>query len=256
MKNIAFKANKIIVPLLLLTLLVGTLAYYTDRVSSTASVTTVSDGVDITPLPDPTAKPDDPTQPDPEDYEDPTPNDPDDDLANWWLYLNSRAKVNFNPGDKMTLDYILKNSGTLAVDVRETFIVTSTEPLSEKPEFRLFTSYTTDNAGAHFGDEVVVTEERLDDKHYKYTVASHVLSSESETIENNPVQEEKNYYLVFDALSSNDFQAATCKVDYVVEAKQHSDDADDWAIAATGSLTLDGFEIDVVPENVATSSAE
>ncbi len=249
MKNVSSKAYKLIVPLLLLTLLVGTLAYYTDRVSTTASIETVSDGVDITPLPDPTVEPDDPTKPDPEDWEDPTPNNPDDDLANWWAYLNSRAMVNFNPGDKMTLNYILKNSGTLAVDVRETFVVTSTEPLSQSPEFRLFKSYTVDSAGAHFGDEVVVTEERLDNMHYKYTVASHVLSSDEETISGAPVQEQKEYYLVFNALSSNDFQAAKCTVDYVVEAKQHTDDAADWAIAATGTLNIGGYDINVVPSS-------
>lgn len=247
MKNVAFKANKIIIPLLVLTLLVGTLAYYTDRISTTASVSTISNGVDITPTPNPTVDPDDPTKPDPEDYEDPTPDNPDDDLANWWAYLNSRAIVNFNPGDKMTLNYILKNSGTLAVDVRETFIVTSSEPLSATPEFRLFTSFTTDAAGGNVGNEVVVTEQRLDDTHYKYVVASHVLSSEDEAISGAPVQEEKEYYLVFNALSSNNFQAASCTIDYVVEAKQHTDDADDWAIAATGTLTYDGHEINVVP---------
>lgn len=247
MKKIASKANKTLLLILALSLLVGSFAYFTDRVSTDASISTVSNGVDITPLPDPSVDPDDPTKPDPEDYEDPTPDNPDDDLTNWWAYLNSRAKVNFNPGDKMTLNYILKNSGTLAVDVRETFIVTSSKPLSEPPEFRLFTSFTNDLAGANFGDAVVVSEERLDSQHYKYVVAPHVLSSDEETIGGAPIQEEKDYYLVFDALSSNNFQGATCTIDYVVEAKQHTDSAEDWITAATGTLTLNGFDLNVVP---------
>lgn len=230
-----------------LALAVGSLAYFTDRVSTQATVSTISNGVDITPTPDPSVEPDDPTKPDPDDYEDPTPNNPDDDLTNWWAYLNSRAKVNFNPGDKMTLNYILKNSGSLAVDVRETFIVKSSKPLSSTPEFRLFTSYTKDSAGANIGNEVVVTEERLDDTHYKYFVAPHILSSSEETIAGAPVQEEKDYYLVFNALSSNEFQGANVTIDYVVEAKQHSDSAEDWVTAATGSLTFDGYNINVVP---------
>lgn len=246
MKNIVLKSNKLLVLVLAVSIIVGSLAFFTDRISTNATVSTISNGVDITPEPDPTVDPDDPTK-DPEDYEDPTPNNPDDDLTNWWAYLNSRAEVNFNPGDKMTLNYILKNSGDLAVDVRETFIVSSTKPLSNDPEFRLFTSFTKDSAGANYGDEVVVTEERLDSQHYKYVVESHTLSSNSETIAGAPVQENKEYYLVFDALSSNDFQGAKCSIKYVVEAKQHTDSADDWAIAATGTLSFDGHEINVVP---------
>lgn len=254
MKNVKSKAYKIIIPLLALTLLIGTFAYFADRVSTTASISTVGAGedgksvVEITPLPDPTVEPDDPNLPGPGDYEDETPENPEDDLTNWWAYLNSKAKVNFNPGDKMTLNYILKNSGILAVDVRETFIVTSSKPLSDTPEFRLFTSVTNDTAGANFGDTVVVSEEKLDDTHYKYVVAPYTLNSATDTVDGvNETERNREYYLVFDALSSNDFQGAVCSIDYVVEAKQHTDSDADWTIAATGSLAFDGYSINVVP---------
>ena len=246
------KLTAILAVVALLVCVVGTLAYYTDRVEGNASINTVKNGVDIEPNPDPTVEPDDPTKPDPEDYKDPTPNDPTDDLTNWWIYLNSRAMANFNPGDKMTLNYILSNVGDLAVDVRETFIVTSSVPLSGVPEFRLFSSFTNDAAGANIGVEVVTNEARIDGTtyQYKYTVEPYILSSEKETVGSAPVELGREYYLVFAAGSGNEFQGATCTVEYVVEAKQHSEGgAADWQIATTGTINLpvSGQTLPVVP---------
>lgn len=257
-KNISVhRANTLITLALAFVLLVGTMAFFVDRATTDATITTVVNGVDITPLPDPDVVPDDPTNPDPDDFTDPTPNDPTDDLTNWWSYINPTAQVNFNPGDKLVLDYILANSGELAVDVRETFVITSSVPLSATPEFRLFNSFTKATNGCNTGVNVVAVEEKVvasgatECYQYKYTVAPYTLSGSNETVGTEPIQIAKDYYLVFAGESDNDFQAATCKLEYVVEAKQHTTSADqaaDWVIAATATMDLGGQTVNVVPK--------
>ena len=231
-------------------ILAGTLSYFTDRETTDATIkTSGSDkpAVEIITSPDTSVLPDDPSLP---PFEDPTPDDPSDDLTNWWEYLNTKATANFNPGDKMTLTFDMVNSGEMALDVRETFIVSSTEPFSSAPEFRLFTSYEQDGNGSHIGEEVVVQEERIDDTHYKYTIAPYILNSETEAVDGQADTElNRKYYLVFDGTAGNDFQGAVCTVDYVAEAKQHSlDGNNDWIEAATAQLTVGGQALNVVPD--------
>lgn len=251
MKNTISKLNALLALTLILVLLVGSLAYFTDRVTGDATATTMDKtSLDIVPEPDPDADPDDPTKK-PEDYVDPTPDNPDDDLTNWWLYLNTRAKVNFNPGDKMDLSYILVNKGKLAVDVRETFIITTSLPLTATQEFALFSTFQTDSAGANTGLTSAGTMTKIDDTHYKYTPPQFTLSSDTETIGSAPKQFKCNYYLIFNALSGNTFQGAKCTIDYTVEAKQHTEGnlPADWVTAATATMTLGGQTTAVVPKS-------
>lgn len=211
---------------MVLVLLVGSLAYFADRATEDASFSTAT--VDIT------TDPDDPNE---------------DNLTAKWLAVNPKVKTNFNPGDKVDLSYTLANTGELAVDVRETFVITSSKPMTAgDPQFQLFTSFTTDSAGANDGKDVVVTENRIDATHYMYSITSYSLNGSEETVSGvNANSVAKTYYLVFDKLAGNDFQGATCTIDYLVEAKQHSDGANDWTTAATGNLTLGGQTVKAVP---------
>lgn len=217
---------------LVFTLLVGSLAYFTDRISKDASFSTIKGGVIVTPDPDP---------------DDPTP-DPDK-LSTKWANVNAQALSNFNPGDKVDLSYKLANTGELAVDVRETFVITSSKAMKDgAPQFRLFSSVTPDAAGANDGENVVVTENKIDATHYMYTITAYSLNGSDETVSGvTATSVDKEYYLVFDKTADNSFQGATCTIDYLVEAKQHSDGADDWTTAATGSLTLGGQTVKAVP---------
>ena len=220
---------------LVFVMLVGSLAYLTDRVADDASFSTIDGGVIITPDPDP---------------DDPDPDPDPDKLSTKWATVNAEALANFNPGDKLDLSYTLASTGKLAVDVRETFVITSSEPLTEgAPEFRLFSSVDQDDAGAYDGVNVVVTERRIDAYHYMYTIAPYTLNGTSETVDGiNTTSVAKSYYVVFIKLTGNNFQGDTCTVDYLVEAKQHSDGGDaDWTTAAIGSLTLGGQTISAVP---------
>lgn len=216
-------------------LLVGSLAYFTDRISKDASFSTIGSGVVIDPDPDP-------DNPDP----DPDPNK----LSTKWANVNTEALANFNPGDKVDLSYKLANTGELAVDVRETFVITSSKAMKDgAPQFRLFSTVSQDAAGANVGGNVVVTEKKIDTTHYMYTITAYSLNGSDETVTGvTATSMDKAYYLVFDKTADNTFQGATCTIDYLVEAKQHSDGGNaDWVTAATGSLNLGGQTVSAVP---------
>ena len=241
---------------LVFSVVIGTFAYFSDRVAVNAAVSVVggdNDGdgkddpaVDIEPAIDPNADPDDPNKPDPDDpdhpYVDPTPNNPDDDLTNWWAYLNSIANVNFNPGDKMTLNFYMRNEGHLDAKIRETFIITSDiaftdaaytaasrntvfNPTTCDLEFELCSSVKAGPFGGFASDAVSgMTFTKLNDKQYKVTIQESSIAKASSAA--------KQYYLVFDAYSGNDFQGAKVTIDYLAEAMQANGD---WVTAATGT---------------------
>lgn len=222
---------------LALVMLVGSLAYFTDRISKDASFSTIGSGSGVVIDPDP----DDP---------DPDPDHPDNKLSTKWATVNAKALANFNPGDKLDLSYKLANTGELAVDVRETFVITSSKAMKDgAPQFRLFSTVSQDDAGANVGGDVVVTEKKIDAAHYMYTITAYSLNGSDEKLSGvTATSMDKAYYLVFDKTADNSFQGATCTVDYLVEAKQHSDGGDaDWVTAATGNLTLGGQTISAVP---------
>lgn len=233
MRNIKNKLSFVLAILLLVTCVIGSLAYFSDRVTEQAEVSVMSNAVNIDPDPDPEIDP---------GYTEPTPNDPNDDLTAWWAHLNSTAKVNFNPGDKMDLSYVLKNKGALDIKVRETFIVTSSKAMTfdssnRGKEFTLCTKYAPVSTGGIAASEYTgMTFTKLSNTQYKVTVAGSELAVSGSAA--------KDYYLVFAPTADNTWQKATCTVDYVVEAMQADGD---WATVTTGQLTLNGQNINAVP---------
>lgn len=143
----------------------GTFAFFTDRVATDAKLSTSETAVDIVT---------DPDDPNPEHR---------DDLTAKWGDVNATALANYNPGDKIDLSYELSNEGELAVDVRETFIITSSVDMKDgAPEFRLFKAASQNpSTGAWTGSDVVVKEEKLNDKQYKYTISPYEMSGASLT---------------------------------------------------------------------------
>ena len=79
-----FKITGLLALVLVSVMLVGSLAFLTDRISGDASFSTIKGGVIITPDPD-----------------DPTPDDPEKKLSTKWANVNAEALANFNPGDKL-----------------------------------------------------------------------------------------------------------------------------------------------------------
>ena len=248
------KLNAVLAVCLVLTLMVGTFAYFTDRVDYVdASLRTMDEnGVNIEPEKDPTVTPDDPSNPDkpggtdsPENWEDDvTPDDPSDDLTQWWAYLNSRAIKNFNPADRMTLSFKMANKGELDVKMRETFIVTisnTTQKLTfngnDPKEFKLCTGTKAGAFGGYAADATTgMTFTKISDTKYKVTVADTTIAKGTSAA--------KSYFLVFDGSCGNGWQGAQVTIDYLAEAMQSNGD---WITAATGSLTMGGQDLTVVP---------
>lgn len=178
------------------------------------------------------------------------PDDPSKEIEHIWEMKNDGEPDKIAPGDSKDLSYTLNNVGNSAIDVRETFILTSTEALDQtNPEFRLFLDATADKYGATIGG-TVVSKEEISSKSIKYTIAPFVLSSEEETVEGAPTSKELTYIFVFDKYATNKFQADKCTIDYIIEVKQHTEDGPEggWAEVADVTLTFGEQTLKVVPE--------
>ena len=202
MKITKKKISAFIAVVTALTLMVGAFAYFTDRVDANATAKTAAadDIIKVTP--------------DPEHF--PEGGDEKEILEGVWEDNNSGKDI-VAPGDEYDLSFELENIGDGDIDVKETFILTSTKPLNTtKPEWRLFTAVTPDGNGAIDGNSnAVVSVEVVSNNQVKYTIAGYKLAK-GESVS-------KPYHLVFDKWATNVFQGDTCTVDYIVELRQHVD---------------------------------
>lgn len=205
--------------------LAGTVAYFTDRVetSATAKAGTVDLALD----------------------------------ANW-------ANVaNFNPGDKADLDYQVSNDGNKSVDVRERLVVTSSVALDTvaQAEFEIYKAIDVeqDAAGAYVpkADAKPVTDgaKRIvagDSKSITYVLPEYTLNGTGANAETESGVTDTNhsadYVLVFKGASSNAFQDADVEVSLLAEAKQHRNtNSDTWATVSSESVTFGNGNVDAVP---------
>lgn len=217
---------------------VGSLAYFTDKVTGQAEFTVMSaeEGVDIDPEPE---------NPDPEPG-DPDPL-PDESLEDWWKRLNEDELKNFNPGDRIRLTYNVKNSGKLAVDFRETITLTSDKPLNAESkdvkEFQLVEGkITKDTAGAcEVTGSEAPTSVTPDNFTVTYTLPAFSLKGSAEGAEEiagiTETSKEILHNVVFYKLAGNNFQNAHLKITYLIEARQHMSGAE-WEVFQTETLEV------------------
>lgn len=205
--------------------LAGTVAYFTDRVetSATAKAGTVDLALD----------------------------------ANW------TDVANFNPGDKADLDYQVSNDGNKSVDVRERLVVTSSVALdtAAQAEFEIYkaTDVEQDAAGAYVpkADAKPVTDgaKRIvagDSKSITYVLPEYTLNGTGANAETESGVTDTNhsadYVLVFKGASSNAFQDADVEVSLLAEAKQHRNtNSDTWATVSSESVTFGNGNVNAVP---------
>lgn len=209
-------------------LLIGALAYFTDRVETDASITTADASEIIKVTPDGT-----------EDGSE----DPGASLEDLWRQNNPDEII--HPGDEVDLGYDLSNIGSADIDVKETFILSSSVLLNQAdPEYRLFLDAAADQYGAMVGGEVV-SSEIISEYQVKYEIAPFVLEKGQE--------KDMDYVMVFNKYANNDFQQSICTIDYLVEMRQHSDllAADEgWQEIQTATITFGGVhDYPAVPEN-------
>ena len=250
---------------------VFSLAYFTDIVGNTDEpfdIAIAEKNIEIVPT--------DPINPDPGH----TPNeDPGEEIEYIWSNNNpdTIGKV-VEPGDHATLDYNIENGGPGAMDVRETFVLHSSVPMSDwaqyeaavtanggadpvdkyAPEYWLFKAATAGANGAfgYYGSAKIdgVTVTKIDSQTYKFEVPPFILNGTSEQVTGGVDSKELKYELIFDKYARNDFQASNVKVDYLVEVKQHTyDDATKgWTELATVQIKLGqsasgDFKVNAVP---------
>lgn len=206
--------------------LAGTVAYFTDRVetSATAKAGTVDLALD----------------------------------ANW------TDVANFNPGDKADLDYQISNDGNKSVDVRERLVVTSSVALdtAAQAEFEIYKAIDVeqDAAGAYVpkADAKPVTDgaKRIvagDSRSITYVLPEYTLNGSGANAETESGVTDTNhsadYVLVFKGASSNAFQDADVEVSLLAEAKQHRNtNSDTWATVSSESVTFGNGNVNAVPE--------
>ena len=236
---------------------VFSLAYFTDIVGNTDDpmhIGIAEKNIEIVPS--------DPINPDP--GHDPDP-DPGKEIEYIWNNNNPDTLNKLvEPGDHATLDYNIENGGPGAMDVRETFILHSSVPMSDwtqyeaavtanggndpvgkyAPEYWLFQAATADANGAfgYYGSTQIdgVKISKIDDQTYKFEVPAFILNGTSEKVTGGVDSKELKYELIFDKYARNDFQGSKVEVDYLVEVKQHTYDnpAEGWSELMTVQIEL------------------
>lgn len=206
--------------------LIGSLAYFTDRVETSVSATAGT--VDLA-------------------------------LEANWQDIN-----NFNPGDKADLAYTISNDGNKSVDVRERLVVKSSVAMdaADQAEFEIYHAddVEADAYGAYApkadADPIATGADRVvsaDESSITYEIDQYTLNGTGANAEVedgiDATNKESSYVLVFKGDANNDFQGANVTVDLVAEAKQHQNTGDDtWTTVSTDSVTVGGAAMDVVPE--------
>lgn len=204
----------------------SSMAYFTDRLDTSASATAGTVDISIT--------------------------------ENW------QDVANFNPGDQTDLSYVISNSGNKSVDVRETIVVKSNVAMdaSTQAEFEIYKASDVEQAanGSYApksGAQPITTgADRIvsaDNMSIKYVIDEYVLNGTGANAETedgvNTTENTSEYVLVFKAASDNDFQGSEITVDLLAEAKQHRNtDENTWVTVATESVTLGSEAVGAVPE--------
>jgi len=246
---------------LALSCVVGSLAIFTDRVDNDDvpfDYSLEDQGIDVRPV--------DPDQPDP-DPDDPAPDDPGKDLEDIWD-MNNEGSIedkDVYPGEKIDLSFDLYNASDSAVDVRETIVLTvldhegqNTLTLKDvlgESEYEVWASSKVDDTDG-YNDGVTSLESRIDPARANgilrsgtntvaYYLAPFTIDGQNEDADNNNamnVRSKLSYELIMDWLAKNEYQASTCQIDYIVEAKQHADGGADkgWTEVANQTLTIGG----------------
>lgn len=162
---------------------------------------------------------------------------------------------NFKPGEGISISFTLANDGNKSADVLETIVLTSTEPMtgteSKLCEFELYLASdvtVTDGVAklAQNAQPIAVRSVSNDGTQVTYAIPQFVLNGtgtnpEIEPEANDKISKESSYVLVFHPESTNNYQDVTLTLDYEAQAKQHRNTGDDtWAIVKTETVTFAG----------------
>lgn len=260
------RLSKIMAGAMALCLLVGTFAYFTDRVEHKATGTSGNVQIESTAFAGANA-------------------------AN--VLVDRDGNDNLNPGDVRDLTFTVSNMGNKAVDIRHTIKLAVTDKagaaldltaIDGQAEFDIYkagdVTYTAkagyviaENAKPVFSSDSVTNtlgaSRTLTGNTITYTFADTTLlgkegADNSERVENAALAADTDvegfidvndtkdavtykYVLVFRNTSLNKFMNSGIQIDMVVEAKQHYNTNDTWATVAVQEFTAGNLTINAVP---------
>ena len=221
---------------MLMTLLVGTTAWFTDRVSTSASGTAGTVTINL-----------------------------DDSGIN---LKDSAGKDILNPGDMRNVSYVVSNTGNKSVDIKETIYLSAYDKLGQalnlsdtQSEFEIYNASDVsfvDNRGYLPNDGAEPLQVKsLSENVITYEIPVYALNGSTNFDDSNREIEDdittdkhsSDYVLVFKNLAGNAFQGAVLKLDLMVEAKQHRNTENVlWTEVATKTHVLsNGNTVYIVP---------
>lgn len=168
--------------------------------------------------------------------------DPEVALSNQFAYANDNKFYGLLPGDKLDFSYEITNTGTEALDIRETYYILSFIPQPKTNlDFGIFKSTTLDAiTGGHIGLSGL-TSEKLDSagRLYSFTSEPYTISGSYEQISGCPSTQRSERYMVFNRFAGNQTQGKPIYIVTTLEYKEHS--SDDWIPSITETIIVKGF---------------
>ena len=217
-----------------LALMVGTMAFFTDRYDTSANATAGNINLQFT---DQSLAAEGLTwavndQGTPETADDVLEQIAGGTQARDNVWTDGKMLVNdgvLNPGDTIDLDYKVANAGSKSIDVKQQIVLTSNVALTDDAEeYKIIV-----------GGQSITPAKSADDMTLTYELAEIVLSG---SVEEDGTSTEQAYEIsmAFDRLAKNKFMGSTVTVDLDIQAKQHRNTAStDWVDWATYTASVE-----------------
>lgn len=167
--------------------------------------------------------------------------DPEQALSNQFKYANENKFSKLAPGDKLDFSYEITNTGTEAIDIRETYYILSFRPqTSPTLEFAMFGSVIPANSEGSYTGTAALTPHNLDGdgRLYSFTSEPYTLSGSNEIIDGAASVKRSERYMVYNRFAGNRTQGETIVIVTTLGYKDHSDD--EWQPSITETVIVGG----------------
>ena len=146
-----------------------------------------------------------------------------------WTDANPLCGDIMNPGDNFDMGYKVANTGSKSIDVKQQIVLTSSVALTDSAE-----EYKIVIAG-----QDITPVKSNENKTLTYELAQIVLSGSVEE-DGTSTEQEYDVYLAFDRLAKNKFMDSTVTVELDIQAKQHRNTTTgDWVEWASYDTTVE-----------------
>lgn len=170
-------------------------------------------------------------------------------LTQEWTADNATAAKNYTPGDKLVLDYSLENKGNLDAKVRETFVVTTSKPVTNEFEIYKSTDVVEDATTGLWVASSTASPIQVR-KSESYGTGTKITYEIPEFVLDAAGKETFNLVLLFNKDAENTIKGTEVKVEYIAQALQDRNTGEDtWKDAKVISETIKigGTDKSVVP---------